>query len=578
VRIEGDATTSQLIGIGREELAGIAQTLPDLAFVAGPDGRLCWLSPPGRRMLGLEPNQPVSAYRLEQFLIAESMGCHAGVGALAAGGDGRQEATLRACDGTHIPVEVTYRWHEDEHGELACVAGIMADLRWRSQGLYASRERVAEAEMVAGLGSWEWNVTTGTVTWSPGMYRLHGMDAGDGAESVEQWLATVHPDDRERARHTAYDAAAAGTGLAFTYRGLHREGRELMIHGRGKMLTDDSGRSVRMVGTLQDVSEQHAAEAALRASQARARSILETASDAYIEHDANGRVTEWNRQAEITFGWSRTEALGRHLVSLIIPVSGKDRFVRGLVHYATTGEDPFAGVRREGTACDRHGRTFPVEFAAWLIEAADPPVFASFVRDITDRKQAQLELARQATTDALTGLANRAVLTDRLEHALTASAGSGEAVSLLLTDLDGFKSVNDAHGHTVGDAVLVETAQRWQESVRAGDTLARLGDDEFGLVLPDTDQQEAVRVARRLIDALAVAIEVEGVGELTLGASVGVAVSGVAPHGVGELRREADYALYAAKHRGRGQYKVCSATASVAAPGHVTANTGDGGA
>ena len=350
-----------------------------------------------------------------------------------------------------------------------------------------------------------------------------------------------------------------------------------MIHGRGKMLTDDSGRSVRMVGTLQDVSEQHAAEAALRASQARARSILETASDAYIEHDANGRVTEWNRQAEITFGWSRSEALGRHLVSLIIPVSGKDRFVRGLVHYATTGEDPFAGVRREGTACDRHGRTFPVEFAAWLLEAADPPVFASFVRDITDRKQAQLELARQATTDALTGLANRAVLTDRLEHALTASAGSGEAVSLLLTDLDGFKSVNDAHGHTVGDAVLVETAQRWQESVRAGDTLARLGDDEFGLVLPHTDQQEAFRVARRLIDALAVAIEVEGVGELTLGASVGVAVSGVAPHGVGELRREADYALYAAKHRGRGQYRVFSATASVVAPDHVTANTGDGG-
>lgn len=460
--------------------------------------------------------------------------------------------------------------------DVAVITG--ADLRWRRAReltLGGSQQRLAVVELVAGLGSWEWDLASNAVTWSAGMYRLHGMAVGDGAESMEAWLATVHPHDRGWAQQRAEEAAAAGTGVDFAYRGLHRDGRELMIHARGAMIHGCGGKPVRMVGTLQDVSERHVAAVALRTSEARARAIIDTAPDAYIEHDQHGRITEWNRQAEITFGWSRDEALGQHLASLIIPSGKEQRIAGGLAHYAATGEDPFAGARLERTACDRHGQTFPVEFAAWLIESADPPVFASFVRDITERRAAQLELAEQATTDALTGLANRMLLTDRLEHALVASGRSGEAVALVLVDLDGFKCVNDTYGHAAGDAVLVEVGRRWQGCVRPGDTLARLGGDEFALVLPGADRDHAVTVAGRLIDRAATPIRIDDVGDVMVGASVGIAVSTSPPHGVGALRREADLALYTAKRNGRGQHAVFSAASHAASTGHVVVNADD---
>lgn len=442
-----------------------------------------------------------------------------------------------------------------------------------------SQQRLADAEIVAGLGSWEWDLATGAVTWSPGMYRLHGMEVGDGAESVEAWLATVHPDDRRQAREVAETAAAAGTGVDFVYRAVCCDGRERVIHCRGEPVCDADGRPVRMVGTLLDVSERHAAEAALRASEARARAVIDTASDAYVEHDEHGRLTEWNRQAEATFGWSRKEAVGQPLASLIVPGGRDERLAGGLAHYAATGQDPFAGKRREGTACDRHGREFPVEFSAWLIDAADPPVFACFVRDITDRKAAQDELARQAATDALTGLATRGLLSDQLERALSASDRTGEAVSLLLIDLDGFKCVNDTHGHAAGDAVLAEIAGRWRGCVRPGDTLARLGGDEFALVLPAAATAEAVTVAGRLIERAGVPLRVgDGHGathDVAVGASVGIAVSAPPAHGVGELRREADQALYTAKRNGRGRYAVFSATAPSPCAGQLDTHVAD---
>lgn len=115
--------------------------------------------------------------------------------------------------------------------------------------------------------------------------------------------------------------------------------------------------------------------------------------------------------------------------------------------------------------------------------------------DITDRKLAELELERLAVTDTLTGLANRALLDTRLEVALGGSQHTGEPVSLLLLDLDGFKPVNDTHGHPAGDAVLIELSRRLSECTRPGDTLARVGGDEFALLLPGADRSDATRIA-----------------------------------------------------------------------------------
>lgn len=140
------------------------------------------------------------------------------------------------------------------------------------------------------------------------------------------------------------------------------------------------------MGTLLDITDSHAADAALRASEARARSVVATATDAYIEFDEHGRITDWNRQAEATFGWSHQEAVGQRLSALIVPPHHRELLEHGLVEHVDTGADPFGGQRLELTALDRTGRELPVEVAIWLIEAASPPAFGSFLRDISERR------------------------------------------------------------------------------------------------------------------------------------------------------------------------------------------------
>lgn len=177
------------------------------------------------------------------------------------------------------------------------------------------------------------------------------------------------------------------------------------------------------------------------------------------------------------------------------------------------------------------------------------------LRDITDRKTAELELAALATSDPLTGLANRTRLVDELDRALHGHERTGVPVALLVLDLDAFKPVNDTLGHPAGDEVLVALARRFANCLRSDSTLARIGGDEFAVVLLGADHDSAAAIARRLVDAAAKPV-VTGAGqEVRVGASVGVTVATTAERGAGELRREADHALYAAKRHGRGRYE-----------------------
>jgi diguanylate cyclase (GGDEF)-like protein/PAS domain S-box-containing protein len=176
-------------------------------------------------------------------------------------------------------------------------------------------------------------------------------------------------------------------------------------------------------------------------------------------------------------------------------------------------------------------------------------------RDTTERVRLEQELTRQAFHDGLTGLPNRALFRDRLDQALARSARSSDVLSVLLLDLDGFKQVNDSLGHDAGDDLLRRVASRLGEITRPSDTLARLGGDEFALLLDGSKQAQAVNLTRRLLERLSEPVTIGG-HELTVGASVGIAVH-TGGEGDGEaLLRDADVAMYAAKENGRGQYEV----------------------
>jgi diguanylate cyclase (GGDEF)-like protein/PAS domain S-box-containing protein len=174
-------------------------------------------------------------------------------------------------------------------------------------------------------------------------------------------------------------------------------------------------------------------------------------------------------------------------------------------------------------------------------------------RDATERVRLQDELVRQAYHDGLTGLANRSLFRDRLEQALARSARAGGSVAVMILDLDGFKQVNDTLGHDAGDQLLRTVAERLNETVRATDTVARFGGDEFAVLLDGADEALAVGVARRALAVLAEPSAVAG-RELQVAASIGIAVH--REGGGDDLVRDADVAMYAAKDAGRGRHEV----------------------
>lgn len=176
-------------------------------------------------------------------------------------------------------------------------------------------------------------------------------------------------------------------------------------------------------------------------------------------------------------------------------------------------------------------------------------------RDVTERLELEEQLRRQAFEDALTGLPNRALFRDRLDHALARSRRSAEPLTVMLADIDGFKQVNDSLGHDAGDRLLQEVAQRFRNSVRASDTVARFGGDEFAVLLEGVDDRQTAATADRLLENLRRPIEVAG-RELVLTASIGVVMRAGAGDTGESLIRDADIAMYAAKEGGRGRHEV----------------------
>jgi diguanylate cyclase (GGDEF)-like protein/hemerythrin-like metal-binding protein len=209
----------------------------------------------------------------------------------------------------------------------------------------------------------------------------------------------------------------------------------------------------------------------------------------------------------------------------------------------------FHGLLPDGTVRD-------VEFFGTVSPTAHGSAIAGLVLDVTERQRTQTRLSSLAFADALTGLANRAQFVDRLRDAFVAAQAAGTRFAVLLGDLDGFKAVNDRHGHEAGDLVLQAVAKRLRGAARSNDTIARLGGDEFAMILPSIGTTEhAALVAGRIVRSVQEPIAVDG-GTVAVGISIGVALHPAHGDDMDGLVRAADAAMFAAKKDGRGRYAI----------------------
>jgi diguanylate cyclase (GGDEF)-like protein/PAS domain S-box-containing protein len=365
------------------------------------------------------------------------------------------------------------------------------------------------------------------------------------------WVDLIHPDDAAAVAAAEDVHFSTGEPLRQTFRMRDRDGRELWVLDEATLVRLPGG-VLQSHGVLMDISAQKEAEAAARASEEQQRRIIDSASSAYVAIDAEGVITDWNERAAETFGWPADEAIGRLLSALIVPEAQRAAHEAGLRRFAITGTGPLVGRRVELVAVHRAGREFPVELTIWPVRAGGVLTYSALIHDITERRRLEDELRHQAFHDSLTGLANRALFTDRLGHALERRTEG--FVGVLFFDVDDFKLVNDGLGHAAGDALLIEVARRLGELLRGGDTAARLGGDEFAVLLEQTTELEATNVADRIVASFQPSFEVAG-HQVTARASIGISL-GQPGSDATALLREADAAMYTAKGRGKGVWQV----------------------
>jgi diguanylate cyclase (GGDEF)-like protein/PAS domain S-box-containing protein len=302
------------------------------------------------------------------------------------------------------------------------------------------------------------------------------------------------------------------------------------------------------------VTRARASAEALTDSEARYRTVVEDVREVIFRIDGHGRWSLLNRAWEELTGYHVAESLGKPILDF---VHADDR-----ENHADLIQPVAAGVmneyRHELRIAGADGQTIWVEVRARPIHQ-EGGLFVGMsgtLTDITARRALEERLLVQAFHDDLTGLANRALFKDRLEHALTRRAPAHGLVGLLYIDVDRFKTVNDSLGHTAGDLLLQAIAGRLRAVLRPEDTIARLGGDEFailieGVRLPD----ETLALAERVLAAFAAPFELAG-RQMTVRSSIGVVVAAVGDRTGDDLLRDADVAMYRAKVGGRGSYAL----------------------
>jgi diguanylate cyclase (GGDEF)-like protein/PAS domain S-box-containing protein/excisionase family DNA binding protein len=462
------------------------------------------------------------------------------------------ERRLIHADGHVVSASVTASTVRDASGQLLYAIVLVEDVTERERYDAALRDAHTALDS-AVLGIALVDVAGRVRTVNP----FYAATLGYRAEEIVgmSWQAMVHPDD-----HAAMEAAIAavlgGTQATVEVSGVRKDGSAL---DEEIVLVPNLSADGTLTGYhhfMRDVTERRVAERALAASESRYRRIVETANEGVVITDADGEITFVNETMAQMLGWSDGDMLGNSAFSYF---AGAD---------LDTARQNFERLRDgAGDRVDyrlRHRDGHEVWGLVSVAPLFDGDTFngiLAMVSDITDRKQAEEQLTQLALRDSLTGLPNRTLLDDRLARALVGSRDTDRIVALLFIDLDRFKTVNDGFGHETGDELLRRVAERQLGAVRATDTLARFGGDEFVVLCEDLHhEREAVAVAERLQQALCPPITLESGSVVTVTASIGLALSSGGSATAEELMRDADTAMYRAKRGGGGRHEVFEAS------------------
>lgn len=528
----------------------LVDAVPQFIWSANRDGSVDFANRPFREFMGLDEGcGPYKNWSDIMHPDDRASAAAAWSRCVVEGAPYETEARVRNRAGDYRWMLIRAKPVVDADGRVERWFGASTDIHEKKvvdQRLRLSEERYRLAAAATNDLVWDADLTTGEIIWGASMKRHFGYGSGVVEHRRRWWLDRLHPEDRARTEASLCDLLA-GDADRWTceYRFRRADGGYAEVLDRAFVLRDENGVATRLVGAMQDLTPHQKSVAAIRSSEERLRlALVSSRMVAWELNTATGAINRSENAADL-LGVEPGAPVGAFRGG--IPPEDAHQVDR-LVQDAEAGVSTTIEVRYNAPG----GRKM------WLAirsEKAGPDRIIGMTFDISDRKAAEEEVWRAAYHDPLTGLPNRALFQKQLEAALVEAEADESRVALFVIDLDGFKDVNASIGNAAGDALLVDTASRLIAIVGERGQVARIGGDEFAVIVRDAPSvSDAHAFAEEVSARLRAVCEFAG-RVVSTRASIGVAAFPEHHREVAELIKDANIALDHAKNKGRNE--VC---------------------
>lgn len=454
-------------------------------------------------------------------------------------------------DDKETPIEISLSYSKRNEKKYVMVS--LRDITERKKSekiLHRNEIMLRRAQHVSGMGSWDWNVKDNTLVWSDEIFSIFGADPDLKTVSYDGFLTYIHPEDKEDVINAINSALLYDKPYDIEHRVVRPDGTQRLVCEQGDVFRNENGEAVNMVGVVRDITEQKQNEISLKLAD----NVFNSTAESIIVTDADARILRVNSAFTKMTGYSHKEAVGKTPGQLLKSGEHDDEF------YQSMWSDINKKGNWQGEICDRrkNGSHFPALHNISAIKDPQGNViqYVTIFMDITRQKRAEERIQFLAQYDQLTKLPNRALFNDRLQHSLDRTQRSRHKVGLMFIDLDGFKNVNDTLGHQAGDELLQIVAERLSKVMRAEDTVARFGGDEFTIIIEELNHSdESIVVANKILQTVGEKIYLSG-QEISVGASIGISIYPDNGEDANSLLKNADTAMYQAKKQGKNCFKI----------------------
>ncbi len=451
-------------------------------------------------------------------------------------------------DGGQVCVSITVSPIKDYDGKIIGASTIARDITKRRQieeALRKSEERLSLALEASSDGLWDWNIN-GETYLSPRYYEMTGYSVGDIRPDLDFFKSIIHPDDLQRVMETMKEHLEGRTEESIVeYRMITKSGECRHILGKGKVIErDQRGNPVRMIGTISDITGRKRAEELVRLAKEEWEQTFDAMPDIVMVIDDRHVIRRANKALAAGLGIDREELIGNRCYNAVCGlekplsscpgsvciISGKEqveeRFLEKLKGHYLISCTPVSTYDGRGTR------------------------FVEVCRDISEQKKLEDMLREAAVTDALTGLFNRRGFLTLAQQQLSVAARNRRKMILLFLDLNDMKEINDRFGHKEGDQALIDTANLLKKTFRQSDIIARMGGDEFAVLLTEPSERDIVNVIFDHIQHNLASHNEEGRRRYRLSFSMGTAYyDPELPCSVDDLLTSADKMMYEEKKR-----------------------------